>query len=98
MPWEQAVDGFQDRTGRPGPATWEVGVYPSSRDAYPVGSVSWYEAAAYAEFAGKQLPTIYHWLRAAGIGLAAYVTPLSNIDAKGPAAVGHYPGVTSVGA
>ena len=23
--------------------------------------VSWYEAAAYADFAGKQLPTIFHW-------------------------------------
>ncbi len=32
----------------------------------PSTGISWYEAAAYAEFAGKSLPTIYHWNRAAG--------------------------------
>jgi len=31
------------------------------QDDYPVTGISWYEAAAYAEFAGKSLPTIYHW-------------------------------------
>ena len=31
-----------------------------------MSGVSWYEAAAYAAFAGKSLPTIYHWQRAAG--------------------------------
>jgi eukaryotic-like serine/threonine-protein kinase len=98
LSWEHAIAEFRDRTGRPGPATWEVGAYPAGQDAYPVGGVSWYEAAAYAEFAGKNLPTIYHWLRAAGVGLAAYVTPLSNVDAKGPSEVGSYPGVSAVGA
>ena len=33
---------------------------PRHRDL-PVGGVSWYEAAAYAEFAGKSLPTVYEW-------------------------------------
>ena len=28
--------------------------------------MSWYEAAAYAVFAHKQLPTVYHWYRASG--------------------------------
>ncbi|HXV64351.1 MAG TPA: SUMF1/EgtB/PvdO family nonheme iron enzyme, partial [Vicinamibacteria bacterium] len=52
---------FVDATGRPGPATWEVGSYPEGREEHPVAGVSWYEAAAYAEFAGKSLPTAYHW-------------------------------------
>jgi formylglycine-generating enzyme required for sulfatase activity len=52
--------------------------------------VSWYEAAAYAVFVGKSLPTIYHWLGAATNGAAAYVTPLSNFDGKGPAPVGSH--------
>ena len=56
---------FKDSTGRPGPATWVAGEYPAGQDDYPVTGVSWFEAAAYAEFAGKQLPTIYHWLVAA---------------------------------
>ena len=28
--------------------------------------VSWYEAAAYTKAMGKSLPTVSHWIRAAG--------------------------------
>ncbi len=99
IPWEQAMAEFRDRTGRPGPAFWEVGTYPAGQDDYPVGGVSWYEADAYAEFAGKRLPTIYHWLRAAGVSqAAAFITPLSNFSRKGPAPVGRNRGVSVVGA
>jgi hypothetical protein len=63
--WKDAVARFTDKTQRPGPAGWEVGDYPDGTDRYPVTGVSWYEAAAFAEFAGKQLPTIYHWDRVA---------------------------------
>ena len=52
---------FRDSTGRPGPSTWELGTYPDGQDDWPVSGVSWYEAAAYAAFAGKTLPTVYHW-------------------------------------
>jgi len=55
---------FKDRTGRTGPATWEAGTYPDGQADYPVSGVSWYEAAAFAEFAEKSLPTIYHWYTA----------------------------------
>ena len=57
LSWEQAMAEFTDQTGRPGPATWEAGSYPDGQDDYPVTGVSWYEAAAYSEFAGKSLPT-----------------------------------------
>jgi eukaryotic-like serine/threonine-protein kinase len=53
--WSQAMDDFHDTTGRPGPSTWEMGNYPPGLDDYPVSGVSWYEAAAYAEFVGKSL-------------------------------------------
>ena len=89
---------FRDRTGRPGPGTWEVGMYPAGQDDYPVTGVSWYEADAFARFSGRSLPTIYHWVRAAGVGQAAYITPLSNLNGKGPAPVGGHPGVSPVGA
>jgi len=59
--FREAMELFRDRTGRPGPATWEAGDYPDGEDDLPVAGVSWYEAAAYASFAGKQLPTIFHW-------------------------------------
>ena len=32
-----------------------------------MAGVSWYEAAAYAEFAGKSLPTMIQWRAAAGL-------------------------------
>ena len=65
--WEEAVSRFRDTTGRAGPATWEVGSFPKGLGKHPVAGICWYEAAAYAEFAGKSLPTLYHWTRAAQI-------------------------------
>ena len=58
LSWRQAMHRFRDATGAPGPATWKLGDYPDGEDDYPVAGVSWYEAAAYAEFAGKELPTV----------------------------------------
>jgi formylglycine-generating enzyme required for sulfatase activity/dienelactone hydrolase/predicted Ser/Thr protein kinase len=89
IPWEQAVARFRDTTGRPGPATWEVGTFPEGAADLPVSGVSWYEAMAYATFAGKQLPTIYHWQRAAGLsGVFSDVLQVSNFAGKGPLPVG----------
>ena len=65
LSWADAVHQFVDRTGRPGPSTWELGTYQEGKDDEPVGGVSWFEAAAYAEFAGKSLPTIFEWSVAA---------------------------------
>ena len=76
---------FVDRTGRPGPATWEGGDFPAGRGDLPVGGVSWHEAAAYAKFAGKSLPTIYHWSRAAAPQMGGLVIPGSNYRGEGPA-------------
>ncbi len=67
--WKESfdvVEGFRDKTGRPGPAAWELGAFPEGQADYPVSGVSWYEAAAYAEFAGKRLPTVFHWRQATG--------------------------------
>jgi eukaryotic-like serine/threonine-protein kinase len=79
---------FRDSTGRPGPAHWELGTYPTGQGNYPVGGVSWYEAVAYCRSEGKTLPTIYHWARAAvspieiGLPLVPSIIPASNINAK----------------
>ena len=61
LSWSEAVDRFRDTTGRLGPATWEGGTYPEGGEQLPVAGISWFEAAAYARYRGKQLPTIYHW-------------------------------------
>jgi eukaryotic-like serine/threonine-protein kinase len=97
VPWEVAMERFRDATGRPGPATWTSGTYPAGQGEFPVGGVSWYEAAAYAAFAGKSLPTIHHWYRAAGLGRFADILTVSNFDGKGPAPVGHYAGLGPFG-
>jgi formylglycine-generating enzyme required for sulfatase activity/dienelactone hydrolase len=98
LSWKEAMSLFKDKTGRQGPATWKVGEYPEGQDDYPVAGISWYEAAAYAEFVGKSLPTIYHWNVAANTGgLSSYIIPLSNFNDKGPASVGKYQGMSSYG-
>ena len=97
LSWEKAVDGFRDSTGRPGPATWASGTYPDGQEDFPVGGVSWFEAAAYAVFAGKSLPTMYHWYRAAKLGRFADILTVSNFGDKGPAPVGSYDGLGPFG-
>ena len=83
LSWEEAMGMFLDRTGRPGPATWELESFPDGQEDYPVAGVSWYEAAAYAEFAGKTLPSIHHWLYSAAISRSSYVITNSNFSRKG---------------
>jgi formylglycine-generating enzyme required for sulfatase activity/dienelactone hydrolase/predicted Ser/Thr protein kinase len=80
LSWEQAIAEFKDKTGRPGPATWEMSDYPEGRDDHPVGGISWYEAAAYAEFVGKSLPSIYHWDWAADPWMSDIYIPLGNFS------------------
>src|SRR4029453_11564100 len=71
--------------------------YSAGQDDYPVRGVSWYEAAAYADFAGKSLPTLHHWQKAALVWLAPVVVPLSNFGGGGPARVGQYRGLGRFG-
>ena len=102
LPWAQAMARFVDTTGRPGPSTWEAGRYQERQEDYPVTGVSWYEAAAYAEFAGKALPTFYHWFRAAGStgSDASWVSEIlnfSNFEGQGPARVGSHDGLAPYG-
>lgn len=97
LSWEEATEEFRDATGKLGPAEWELGDYPQGQDDYPVNGISWYEAAAYAEFVEKSLPTIIHWLIAAGQHHASYIVPLSNFSGQGLAPVGSYQGMEPYG-
>lgn len=100
---QDALREFVDSTGRPGPAVWELGEYSASQAEYPVTGVSWYEAVAYCRAAGKTLPTIYHWSRAAvspaeiAVPLAPAIIPFSNFAGKGVSSVGSYQGLGPYG-
>jgi hypothetical protein len=97
VPWLQAIAEFHDLTGRPGPAEWQLGAYPEGAADVPVGGISWFEAMAYAEFAGKSLPTVYEWNQAAGIGFNSDVVQLSNFGGKAPTPVGVHRGMGPFG-
>jgi dienelactone hydrolase len=73
-----------------------------------VTGVSWYEAAAFAEYVGKSLPTSDQWDRARGAGTPvidfpqlggfALFAPFSNFSGERPIAVGSMSGITAFGA
>jgi dienelactone hydrolase len=104
--WADLMAKFRDATGRPGPSTWEAGDYPDGEADHPVTGISWYEAAAYAEFVDKDLPTIHHWRAATGTltgiinhyTLHSYLIPQSNFADNGPSPVGSHEGITCSGA
>jgi formylglycine-generating enzyme required for sulfatase activity len=96
LTWEQAMVEFRDSTGLPGPSTWAYGAYPDGQAEYPVGGVSWFEAAAYAAFKGKSLPTVHHWRNAADFNLFSDIVPPSNFG-PGPAPVGKFRGMGAWG-
>ncbi|MBN1831119.1 MAG: SUMF1/EgtB/PvdO family nonheme iron enzyme [Deltaproteobacteria bacterium] len=103
LSWDQAMKEFVDQTGRPGPSTWNAGTYPDGQDDWPVNGVCWHEAAAYAEFAGKALPTSSHWEAATGLDINTMrilrsLIPQSNFRGEGPEAVGANPGMVYSGA
>jgi formylglycine-generating enzyme required for sulfatase activity/tRNA A-37 threonylcarbamoyl transferase component Bud32/dienelactone hydrolase len=93
VPWAEARRAFVDRTGRPGPSTWELGDYADGLADHPVAGVSWFEAAAYARFRGRSLPSVYHWNWAAGTFAANWTVPRSNFGGRGTAPVGEFQGL-----
>jgi formylglycine-generating enzyme required for sulfatase activity/dienelactone hydrolase/predicted Ser/Thr protein kinase len=91
--FDEAISRFRDATNRTGPASWQLGSFPDGQADFPVGGISWFEANAYATFAGKRLPTIYHWYRASNPeDLFSDILRFGNFDSQGPVKVGERPG------
>jgi formylglycine-generating enzyme required for sulfatase activity len=88
MTYDDAMALFRDRSGLSGPRGWSNQEFPEDKASHPVTGISWYEAAAYAEYAGKALPTIYQWEKAARAGrythFEGYVMPWGLMSAAAP--------------
>jgi serine/threonine protein kinase/formylglycine-generating enzyme required for sulfatase activity/dienelactone hydrolase len=90
LPREEAMMRFRDTTGRAGPAGWVGGHYPEGKAEFPVAGVSWYEAKAYAAWAGKSLPVIAQSLDIGPQDLEHNIVPVSNLATSALAPAGAY--------
>ncbi|MEP7340083.1 MAG: SUMF1/EgtB/PvdO family nonheme iron enzyme, partial [Acidobacteriota bacterium] len=52
---------FVGQTGRPAPPSWTGNSIPAGAEQHPVTDVTWEDATAYAQWAGKRLPTEEEW-------------------------------------
>ncbi|MGB7190225.1 MAG: protein kinase [Acidobacteriaceae bacterium] len=90
LSWSEAMPLFRDTSGRPGPSTWAGGHYPEGQADFPVSGISWFEASAYAAWAGKALPVLGQWYQAADFDYAGFTVQLSNLTTGRAARAGAY--------
>jgi formylglycine-generating enzyme required for sulfatase activity/dienelactone hydrolase/predicted Ser/Thr protein kinase len=76
LSFDEAMRVLTDRTGLPGPRGWSGQNIPEGKASHPVADVTWYEAAAYAAFRTKTLPSVFQWEKAARAGVAGVISSI----------------------
>ncbi len=76
--YKETIKNFVDKHDQFGPSNWSYGQFDDNGGNLPVTGVSWFEARAYARYAGFKLPNLFQWIYAAG--LAGFISKIPDMS------------------